>query len=113
MQYCCYTASNTTTFCNVYYPTGRVQTIGPIAESIQAPDIPDDCRRAAIAHLCPLAQDVDPTVGVVFGDTLLTATLQGWLRQWDEQGIVSLGQWQKMEDQILPQLQVDGSLIKF
>jgi sugar/nucleoside kinase (ribokinase family) len=94
-----------TTFRNVYYPQGRVQTIGPIAASIRKRDIPPDCRQAAIAHLCPLAQDVEPAVASIFADSLLIATPQGWLRQWDEQGIVSLGQWQEME-QTLPQFQM-------
>lgn len=98
-------ASNTTTFRNVYYPEGRVQTIGPVAEGIQADDIPLDSRQAAIVHLCPLAQDVDPAVANIFEKALLTATPQGWLRQWDEQGIVSLGGWQTM-DKILPHMQV-------
>ncbi len=88
----------TTTYRNDYYPTGRIQTIGPIAEGIMTGvDIPSDYQQPAIVHLCPLAQDVDPEVTTVFSNTLLTATPQGWLRQWDEQGIVSLGTPQKME----------------
>lgn len=90
-------AAAMTTFRNIYYPEGRVQIIGPIAESISAADIPADCRQAAIIHLCPLAQDVMPDVTTVFGEGLLTATPQGWLRQWNKKGVVSLGGWQKLE----------------
>jgi sugar/nucleoside kinase (ribokinase family) len=91
-------ASEMTTYRNIYYPEGRVQIIGPIAESISATDIPPACREAAIVHLCPLAQDVMLDVTTVFGEGLLTATPQGWLRQWNEEGVVSLGGWQKLEN---------------
>lgn len=96
-------SKETTTFRNDYYSTGRIQTIGPIAASIGPTDIPTDCHQATLVHLCPLAQDVWPEVTTVFGDSALFATPQGWLRQWDEQGIVSLGGWQKMAE-ILPRL---------
>lgn len=93
----------TTTFRNDYYPEGRVQTIGPIASVIGPDDIPADCRDASLVHLCPLAQDVTPEITGDFDRSCLFSTPQGWLRQWDEQGIVSLGGWRKMET-ILPRL---------
>ncbi len=83
----------TTTFRNEYTPQGRRQTIGPIARSINAADVPLDCHHAALVHLCPLAQDVASNVATVFNNSLLVTTPQGWLRQWDEQGIVSLCDW--------------------
>lgn len=92
-----------TTFRNDYYPEGRVQTIGPIAPAISPADIPADCRAAAVVHLCPLAQDVMPEISDVFEQASLFSTPQGWLRQWNERGIVSLGGWRKMET-ILPRL---------
>ena len=98
-------ASDTTTYRNDYYPEGRIQTIGPIAEGmIRGSDVPSKYRQADLIHLCPLAQDVDPEVTSVFPKALLTATLQGWLRQWDSEGIVSLGGWQKMKP-VMPWLQ--------
>lgn len=98
-------SNETTTFRNEYTPHGRRQTIGPIARSITAADIPANCRQATLVHLCPLAQDVEPSVAGVFEDSLLVATPQGWLRQWDQQGFVSLGKWQGAA-QILPRLHV-------
>ena len=97
-------ATCTTTFRNDYYPEGRIQTIGPIAESITQADIPAIYQHVAIVHACPLAQDVAPEVVSAFDQTLLAATPQGWLRQWDETGIVSLGGWKKMET-IFPRFQ--------
>ncbi len=96
-------APETTTFRNQYYPEGRVQTIGPIAASIGPADIPADCWQATLVHLCPLAQDVDPDVTTIFPNASRFATPQGWLRQWDEQGVVSPGGWQMLDD-VLPRL---------
>ncbi len=88
----------TTTFRNEYTPQGRRQTIGPIARSIRPIDIPTDCQHPTLVHLCPLAQDVEPGVTAVFNNSSLrAATPQGWLRQWDEEGLVSLGNWEKLE----------------
>ncbi len=104
IQWCILPSSETTTFRNDYYPEGRIQTIGPIAGPITLTDIPESCQQGTIIHLCPLAQDVEPEVTTVLSPKLLGATPQGWLRQWDEKGIVSLGQWHKMEE-VLPHLQ--------
>ncbi len=95
-----------TTFRNEYDAYGnRRQTIGPIAQTINTEDIPTDCRQASVVHLCPLAQDLAASTTTIFNHTLLVATPQGWMRQWDEQGIVSLGEWFGAE-QVLPQLQL-------
>src|SRR6185503_6498922 len=80
----------TTTFRNIYTAQGRRQTVGPIARSIGSLDIPADCRNISLVHLCPLAQDVEPAITALFENSLLATTPQGWLRQWDASGIVSL-----------------------
>ena len=96
---------HTLTFRNEYDAHGnRRQTIGPVGGTIHPTDIPTDCRQAAIVHLCPLGQELEPDITTIFGDSLLAATPQGWLRQWDERGTVSLGDW-KGADEILPELQ--------
>jgi sugar/nucleoside kinase (ribokinase family) len=94
----------TTTFRNVYTPQGRQQTVGPIARSIGPDDIPSDCRNISLVHLCPLAQDVEAAVTEVFENSLVVTTPQGWLRQWDANGVVSLGDWQGSAE-ILPKVQ--------
>ena len=90
----------TTTFVNEYTPQGRRQTIGPIARSIEVDDIPPQYYRTPIVHICPLAQDIKPAVIDLFDSSLLATTLQGWLRQWNRQGIVSLGDWRQICDLI-------------
>jgi sugar/nucleoside kinase (ribokinase family) len=96
----------TTTFRNEYNPQGkRHQTIGPVAQVIKVTDIPTDCQQAALVHLCPLAQEIKPSITTIFNNSSLMATPQGWMRQWDEQGTVSLGYWNGA-DKILHKLQV-------
>lgn len=99
-------SSQTTTFRNVYDNLGhRHQTIGPIARTIQPTDIPASCRRAALVHLCPLNQELTPEITSIFGQTRLVATPQGWMRDWDEHGRVSLGDWRGSAE-VLPHLAV-------
>jgi sugar/nucleoside kinase (ribokinase family) len=96
----------TTTFRNVYDAQGhRHQTIGPVARPITPVDIPVDCLAAAVVHFCPLAQELPPAIIEPFDrrQTMLAATPQGWMRQWDERWVVSLGQWQGAEE-VLPHL---------
>lgn len=96
-------SGETTTFRNEYGPDGRTQFIRPVARSIAADDIPTDCRQAAVVHLCPVAQELDPAIARLFRDSFLVATPQGWLRHWDARGVVSLGDWRGAED-LLAQL---------
>ena len=94
----------TTTFRNDYDDDGhRHQTIGPIARDILAADIPPSCRQAAIVHLCPLSQELAPEITDIFETQFLGSTPQGWMRRWDEQGRVSLGDWYGAE-RVLPRL---------
>ncbi len=96
-------SSHTTTFKNEYGPHGRTQVIGPVARAIAAADIPTNCRRADVVHLCPIAQELDHSLVALFPDSLRVGTPQGWLRRWNADGVVSLGEWRGAEE-ILPQL---------
>ena len=95
---------HTTTFQNKYDAQGhRQQTIGPIGASINATNIPADCLPADLIHLCPLARDLEPSIALAFDNAPLFSTPQGWMRQWGENGIVSLGDWYG-SDELLPKL---------
>lgn len=61
---------------------GRAQDIGP-------QDIPPDWRRAAIVHLAPICGELRPTVFDCLKSGMLVATLQGWLRRFGADGLVS------------------------
>jgi sugar/nucleoside kinase (ribokinase family) len=94
----------TLTFRNEYDSEGnRLQTIGPVGQSIPAEAIPEDCRQISLVHFCPLAQELAPNITALFAGSMVAATPQGWMRKWDEQGIVSLGDW-VTADEILPSL---------
>jgi sugar/nucleoside kinase (ribokinase family) len=94
-----------TTFRNEYDAHGnRRQTIGPVAEPIRAVDIPADCQQATLVHLCPLAQELAPSITDLFANRPMIATPQGWMRYWDEQGVVSVGDWAGAAE-LLPRLQ--------
>lgn len=98
-------SQETSTFRNEYDAEGhRRQTLTPIARPIHAADIPGTYRHADLVHLAPLTQELEPTITNVFNNSLLAATPQGWMRYWDTQGLVSLGNWRGASE-ILPRLQ--------
>lgn len=86
-------AAQTTTFENVYTANGRVQTLHAQAHPILASHVPTAWQRAAIVHLAPIAQEIDPAIIRLFSNSLVGLTPQGWLRRWDKQGRVSPTVW--------------------
>jgi sugar/nucleoside kinase (ribokinase family) len=81
-------SANTTTFENHYTPSGREQYVHAVAGEIGESDIPKQWRRAKIAHLGPVANEVDPEIITVFSSSIVGLTPQGWMRTWDESGKV-------------------------
>lgn len=99
-------SAQTTTFANIYTPTGRVQYLFGRADNITAADIPDDYRSARIVLLGPLTDEIGPDIAPLFGDgTLVAAVPQGWMRRWDESGRVFAKRWESAP-QILPYVDV-------
>ncbi len=90
----------TTTFKNVYERGRRTQSIlgvgGPIAPS----DVPEKWRSAPLVLLGPLAGELNKDILSIFTGSVVMASIQGWLRRWDEDGRVSSGHWNG--DDILP-----------
>jgi hypothetical protein len=82
-----------TTFENIYTPEGRVQIIRGLAERLDYHLIPDFWRSTPIVHLAPLVQEVEPSIINHMDDSYFYATPQGWLRDWDENGRISPGEW--------------------
>lgn len=89
----CLPAEATTTFENVYTPSGRRQTVRAVAERLNLAAIPPQWRRSPIVHLGPVAQEVDPALVAAFPMSLVGVTPQGWLRRWDEKGEVAACIW--------------------
>ncbi len=97
----CVPAEQTTTFENIYLPHGREQVLHAVAALLKAEDIPAAWRDAAIVHLAPLAQDVDPALVHYFEDSLIGLTPQGWMRRWDEAGKIYPCDWE-LADVVFP-----------
>jgi sugar/nucleoside kinase (ribokinase family) len=82
-----------TTFKNVYTPTGRTQTIIDVAPKLEMEHIPEPWRQAAIVHLGPVAQEMDTSLIRQFPASLIGLTPQGWMRSWNAQGRVIPTTW--------------------
>jgi len=87
-------AEHSTTFENVYTPSGRVQYIRHTAPKIDFTIVPEAWRHTKIIHLAPVAQEVDSQLPLDFHPELLGMTPQGWMRSWDGTGRVSPCVWQ-------------------
>ncbi|GAB4468978.1 MAG: PfkB family carbohydrate kinase [Anaerolineae bacterium] len=86
-----------TTFENVYTPAGRVQTLLGRAASLGPAHLPPGWERAAIVHLAPVADEVDPALLRHFPGALVGVTPQGWMRRWDEAGRVLYREWREAD----------------
>ncbi len=81
-------AERATVFDNRYGPSGRVQYLRGRAADLGPDDIPASWQSAAIVHLGPIADEVDPAIAALFPRALRAATPQGWLRRWEPDGRV-------------------------
>jgi sugar/nucleoside kinase (ribokinase family) len=82
-------AEYTTCFVNEYSEGKRRQTIESIAEKLTYEQILPEWRHTPIVHLGPLCQEIDTAIIDRFSRSLVGVTPQGWMRQWDEDGLVS------------------------
>ncbi|MFI5272643.1 MAG: PfkB family carbohydrate kinase [Ktedonobacterales bacterium] len=77
-----------TTFENRYMGGVRRQFLRARAAPLGLADVPLAWRRAPVALLAPLADEVAPALAAAFPGALVAATPQGWLRRWDARGQV-------------------------
>src|SRR5512145_1609548 len=90
-------AEHSSTFENVYTPTGRVQYLRKAAPKIDLTIVPEVWKRAKIIHLAPVDQEVEAVLPGDFRPVLLGLTPQGWFRAWDGDGIVRPCAWTQSE----------------
>jgi len=83
----------TTTFENRYGPEGRAQFLHARAVRLEPRHLPPEWRSPRIAHLGPIAGEVDPALADLFAGSLLGVTPQGWMRSWDGAGRVIPTAW--------------------
>ena len=83
-------AEETTVFENIYPEDGgeRTQFLHARAATIFSQHIPDDLAVPDIVLFCPIANEVDLGLLACFPDSLKAATMQGWLRAWNEEGLI-------------------------
>lgn len=82
-------AKKTTIFNNVYDQGHRTQYIYERSETLTAADLPIAWRNAPVVKICLIADEVDKSLMNSFPNALIGATIQGWLRKWDEKGKIS------------------------
>lgn len=98
-------APESTVFINTYVGDVRKQVMPSRATPLTIEHIPQDWRNAPIVHLGPLDDEVDPALARAFPDSLVAATPQGWMRTWDENGVIRPKRWSNAES-LLPILGV-------
>ena len=90
----CLPSPTATVFCNTYSEDGRQQRVLSVATHLRLADLPPDWLACDIAHLGPVAQEVDADFVGAFPQTAtLGVTPQGWLRSWDRDGRISPLPW--------------------
>lgn len=86
-------SDETTTFVNVYEQGRRRQSIRGVAGKLSASDVPPAWRRTPLVLLGPLAQELEDSMAEAFRSQTVGASIQGWLRRWDDAGNVSPRLW--------------------
>ena len=86
-------ASHTTTFENIYTPSGRRQVVHSVAGTLTPADVPADWRSTNILHLGPLTREVDPKLIRSIDCDVIGLTPQGWHRAWGDDGLVKFVPW--------------------
>ena len=90
-------SKRTTTFNNIYTPSGRDQILLKRAKSLGTNLIPEGWQLAKIVHLGPVAQEVSLEIGRNFPGSAVGYSLQGWLRKWDREGLVIPSEFPRIE----------------
>jgi sugar/nucleoside kinase (ribokinase family) len=96
-------AEKSTVFINTYIGDVRRQEMPSRAKTLSFEDVPEDWRSAEIIHLGPLDDEVSPDFVRPNPTSLVVSTPQGWMRSWDEHGVIYPKPWADA-DRMLPVL---------
>ncbi len=97
---CSIPTEQATTFENIHTPEGRIQIIHHVAPKLFGDMVPEEWRSTPIVHFGPVANEIDPNLFDMFPTSFIGITPQGWMRTWDEKGMVRLGGWKSVEDHL-------------
>lgn len=86
-------AAESTSFENIYENRSRHQRLLGRAQDLDIEVVPPAWQRPKIAHLAPIADEVDPGMAAQFKEPLVALTPQGWMRRWDAAGNVARKSW--------------------
>jgi sugar/nucleoside kinase (ribokinase family) len=93
-QVVCQPASSTTLFENIYHNGTRTQFLHKRAQVLTCEQIPEHWRRAPMAYLGSIDQEIEASVFDCFDESVFIGVMpQGFFRRWDEQGRVSFTEW--------------------
>jgi len=90
-------SETSTTFENIYTEQGRVQYLRSQAARIDFNHVPELWKDALIVHLAPIANEIDSVLSKGYSPSILGLTPQGWMRQWNSNGLVSTCEWKDSE----------------
>ncbi|MCS7286553.1 MAG: PfkB family carbohydrate kinase [Anaerolineae bacterium] len=97
-------SSTTTTFQNLYLSGARIQFIREVAGKIMPSSIPAPWLEVPIVLIGPVAMEVDEGIVNLFPNSLVGVTPQGWMRCWDDDGLVRYRVWEEAH-RILPKVE--------
>jgi hypothetical protein len=86
-------AVDTTRFTNTYENLVRHQKVETVAPSLSAKQLLPEWRDTPILHLAPVAREVENDFLSAFPKAFIGVTPQGWMRAWDESGLVRASDW--------------------
>jgi sugar/nucleoside kinase (ribokinase family) len=87
-------ARTSTTFENIYTEGGRRQMIRGVAGPLRPEAVPRDWQ-ARLVHIGPVARECDPELARSFGPAFIGVTPQGWMRRWNDAGVVDHRPWEE------------------
>jgi sugar/nucleoside kinase (ribokinase family) len=91
-------APHPTSFENHYERGRRRQRLNSLANPLGFEDIPAEWQRSPLVHLAPIAGEVDPSLARQFPKSFVGITAQGWLREWDHEGVIYASSFESIED---------------
>ena len=81
-------SNSTTTFDNQYSSEGRKQLLLNRAPDLDLNQLPPAWRKTRMVHLAPVAGELSLASGNYFPGAPVYYSLQGWLRDWDQDGLI-------------------------
>jgi sugar/nucleoside kinase (ribokinase family) len=86
-------APATTRFALHYTPEGRRLTLRARAAAVAPIHLPGHFAEAGLAYLAPVADEVAPDLAGAFPNAAVGVGAQGWCREWDRAGTVTMRSW--------------------